>query len=140
MQSPPKTTESAENKSYKSIAYFTIFNSGKIKFMLSNSFEHNWMRKIIYRRNGISREEGLFSRTQDPEKIRKIEFKSENWKYYEGCQYIICEQRDAKEEPTGCYKIIEKEKLKVIQTYYGKRITTDSVNDCMYYRKRNKGL
>lgn len=103
----PRTTDTAgrqEDKLLRSgVGYITIFQSGKEKFELSN--KGSTMRFTLGER------EYLFSQVEDQSIINEIDERSENW-FPRGINrrygYIIMEQRNAANKPTGYFKIIKR--------------------------------
>lgn len=87
------------------------------------------MRRTIYR-NGKS-EKTLYRRVTEQERIRRIEYKSENWLRCESKRhgYRILIQRDVRNHWTDCYKI-RKSDLRFVSLVAG---FVDS--DWMYYER-----
>lgn len=132
MQSPrSNNTTIKENKKFsKGVGYTTIFTSDLGKFELSN--------KESVLRVTTCTGECLYSIVKEPEKIQKIEFRSENWvrlNKRSDQKYIILEQKNADNKRTGYIKIIKNSKVRSRLA----RVSTSN-KDCAYYEQRKTNL
>lgn len=96
---------------------------------------------MITYRDGKPASERFYLRVTDVREIQKIENRSTNWsakRISEKYGYIISEQRDAYEKPTGFCRVIKRERAIVETRIIGK---TDvfpkySSKDWIYYERR----
>lgn len=110
------------------MGYFIIFRNDAEKYELS---AHGSVMRYTRTQNG-TKKEYLFDKVDDPEKIEKIEFLSENWKTrrQKEYNYIIKIQCNAQDKLTGYYKVAEKQR-------YGK-LSAGAGNWTYYKRKREQ--
>lgn len=138
-QSPATTTIEPKKKPVKEEDYITICNSKYVKVEISS--QESTMR-ITERKNGKVIER-LYSRVKDPERIRRIEFQSENWRVHGlkgSYPPIVLEQMDARNKLTGYCKVISKNKANITKHWFFEpevyaKYTED---DWQYYERRNK--
>ena len=98
------------------------------------------------RRTDKAGKEMLFDRVEDKNQIQDIEKHSENWIpqrpiYNDKCSYYVLQQRDAQNNPTGFYKIIQRDKAKKVNDHLignTEILAENSEDDWMYYERRRK--
>lgn len=82
----------------------------------------------------------MYCKVDDKEKIKQIE-KNGNWKVYESNsenEYILLEQRDADNNPTDFYKVIERSKAKMDRETGNLKVYANSNDDWIYYERKLK--
>lgn len=97
------------------------------------------MRMLFYREGRLVRER-LYLRVTDVRKIQTIEDQSVNWSakgIAEKNNYIILEQRDVYEKPTGYCRIIKREQAIIEKHLWRKpNVWARCSKDWMYYERR----
>lgn len=82
-------------------------------------------------------EESLYERVTDPERIRSLERRSENWVRKEklSSEYYILEQQDARNTKLGVYKIVKKADAKVFGLFFDKKVVAPE-RKWLYFERR----
>lgn len=124
----------------KGVGYFTIFfsefHSTIRKYELSSQM--TWLRKTLVQNGNEKRKEILYSKIDDPKRKQQIEFQSENWKLFgigSPYDYMILEQGDASDKPTGFIKVVRKSRANV-SGFMSKSVTARD-EDWIYYARRD---
>lgn len=96
--------------------------------------------RMLFFREGRPVGERLYLKVTDARKIQKIESRSMNWVVKgiaEKYNYIILEQRDAYEKPTGYCRIIKRERAIIENRLWGKpNVWARCSKDWVYYERR----
>lgn len=133
-----KTTMPNEKKLVRGVGYITIFCSNNTKLELSLGGDYLRRTKID---NG---KEYLYTKVENREEVKEIEFLSERWILYEinsNSKYIVMKQCDASGKGTGYCKIIEKSKATINKRFFCDIIVrAESSSDWMYYKRRTDRL
>lgn len=88
----------------KGVGYFTIFENSSRKFELS--LKETVMRLSLVQNK--QKYEYLLQRVSDRDSIKKIEYRSSKWYFFENGDWIIMEQKNKEGKRTGNYKIVLK--------------------------------
>ena len=137
-QSPSKTNSTISNdkKIVQGVGYSTIYRSETRKYELSVQ-ETSLRRTVII---NSERHERLYTKVDNREIIKKIEFSSERWEQYgigNTYNYIIMEQRNAEGKLTGYIKIIKKSRASVRGVFH--TVVEANKSDWTYYKRRIVG-
>lgn len=96
--------------------------------------------RIVWENGDGELHEKLYIKELDPERKRKMGYKSENWSLYldkKNCNYWILQQRNAQNKPTGIIRMIEKSKADRKWHLVDKdEIIAHSESDWIYYARK----
>lgn len=84
-------------------------------------------------------EESLYERVTDPERIRSLERRSENWLVrgeWSGYDYYILKQGDAHNKALGVFKIVKKAYAKVSGFLFDKKVVAPEWAWIYFVRRR----
>lgn len=135
MQSPNHSQSTANQLLSKGPGYRIIYNSWWRRVEISQK-----SLRIVWKDKDGKLYEKLYIKELDPERKRKMGYKSENWSLYpnmKNCNYWILQQRNAQDKPTGIIRMIEKSKADRKRHFMDEdEIIAHSESDWIYYAKR----
>lgn len=135
MQSPNHSQSTANQLLSKGPGYKSIYDSGGRRVEISQK-----SLRILWKDKKGELHENLYIKELDPERKRKMGYKSENWHLYpdkKNCNYWILQQRNAQNKPTGIIRMIEKGKADRKGLFIDRNeIIAHSESDWIYYAKR----
>lgn len=121
----------------KSAGYFTILETDWRKYELSVG--ENFLRIKCIDAYGKIKGSYLCERVTDPERIRSLERRSENWLVrgkWSGYDYYILEQRNADNKALGVCKIVKKADAKVSRFILDKEVVAPEWAWLYFERRR----
>lgn len=137
MQPHKEDTASKRNSSTER-RYVTIYSDEKYKVELAA--QNTVMRRTISSDKG-EKIESFYRKVTDTEQIQRIEDRSVNWSVRgvnSQYDYIILEQKNARDKLTGNCKIIKRE-CAIIEKHFifPTEVRAKNSRDWMYYKRRN---